>query len=177
MGPESAGIEVIVRKLLGENRKKVVFDLSGVNYIDSTGLGILTLCSAMMQAGSGALRVAGAQPLPQKLFQLTKLDKILSFFPTVEDACRDFIGGVRRHAACGSREPFERRIRKMWSRRGFSCPRVESLMGAGSPDGQAPEYAVSMRQVPPAILLKADSNSPGKRAEAGSSEWARQVPE
>jgi len=90
MGPESAEAEVLVRKLLSENRKKLVFDLTGVSYIDSTGLGILTLCSAMMQAGSGALRVAGAQPLPQKLFQLTKLDKILSFFPTVEEACRDF---------------------------------------------------------------------------------------
>jgi len=61
-----------------------------VNYIDSTGLGILTVCSATMKAGGGALRVAGAQPLPQKLFQITQLDKILSFFPTVEDACRDF---------------------------------------------------------------------------------------
>jgi anti-sigma B factor antagonist len=90
MGPESAGIEVLVRKLLGENRKKLVFDVTGVDYIDSSGLGILTLCSAMMQAGGGALRVAGAQPLPQKLFHLTKLDKILSFFPTVDEACRDF---------------------------------------------------------------------------------------
>src|SRR5216684_1823312 len=52
MGPESAGIEVLVRKLLGENRKKLVFDLSGVNYIDSTGLGILTFCSATMQAAT-----------------------------------------------------------------------------------------------------------------------------
>jgi hypothetical protein len=34
--------------------------------------------------------LAGAQPLPQKLFQLTKLDKILTLYPTVEDACRDF---------------------------------------------------------------------------------------
>ena len=90
MGPDSAEIQVLVRKLLGEDRKKLVFDLSEVNYIDSTGLGILTVCSATMKAGGGALRVAGAQPLPQKLFQLTKLDKILSFFPTVEDACRDF---------------------------------------------------------------------------------------
>jgi anti-sigma B factor antagonist len=81
---------VLVRKLLGENRKELVFDLSEVNYIDGAGLVILTFCSATMQAGGGALRVAGAQPLPQKLFEMTKLDKILSFFPTVEDACRDF---------------------------------------------------------------------------------------
>jgi len=89
-GPESAGIEVLVRKLLGENRKKLIFDLSGVDYIDSMGLGVLTFCSATMQAGGGALRVAGAKPLPTKLFQLTKLDKILSFFPTMEDALCDF---------------------------------------------------------------------------------------
>ena len=82
-GRESAGIEVLVRKLLGETRKKLIFDLSGVDYIDSMGLGVLMFCSATMQAGGGVLRVAGAKPLPTKLFQLTKLDKILSFFPTV----------------------------------------------------------------------------------------------
>jgi anti-sigma B factor antagonist len=90
MGPDCAAIEAQVRKLLAENRKKLVFDLSGVDYIDSAGLGVLTFCSATMQASSGALRVAGAQPLPKRLFEVTKLDKILSFFPTVEDACRDF---------------------------------------------------------------------------------------
>ena len=89
-GPESEGLEALVRKLLRENRKKLILDLTGVDYIDSAGLGVLTFCSATMQSGGGALRMAGAQPLPQKLFQMTKLDKILSFFPTVEDACRDF---------------------------------------------------------------------------------------
>ena len=89
-GPETEGIEALVRKLLGENRKKLILDLTGVDYVDSSGLGTLTFCSATMQAGGGALRMAGAQPLPQKLFHVTKLDKILSFFPSVEDACRDF---------------------------------------------------------------------------------------
>jgi anti-anti-sigma factor len=90
MGPESAGVEVLVGDLLAANRKKVVFDLSGVEYIDSMGLGVLTFCSATMLAGGGALRVAGVQALPARLFQLTKLDKILSLFRTVEDASRDF---------------------------------------------------------------------------------------
>jgi anti-sigma B factor antagonist len=90
MGPETGDIETLVGKLLRQNRKKLIFDLTGVDYIDSAGLGTLTFCSATMQAGGGALRMAGAQPLPQRLFQVTKLDKILSFYPTVEDACRDF---------------------------------------------------------------------------------------
>jgi anti-anti-sigma regulatory factor len=82
-GPEGESIETLVRKLLGENRKKL-------EAVDSAGRGTLTFCPATMQAGGGALRRAGAQPLPQKLFQVTKLDKILSFFPTAEDAGRDF---------------------------------------------------------------------------------------
>ena len=31
MGPDSAEIQVLVRKLLGEDRKKLVFDLTGVS--------------------------------------------------------------------------------------------------------------------------------------------------
>jgi anti-anti-sigma factor len=89
-GTECEDIEVLVRKLLGENRKKLIFDLNSVDYIDSMGLGVVTLCSGIMQAGGGALRVAGAQPQPTKIFQLTRLDKILSFFPTLEDASRNF---------------------------------------------------------------------------------------
>jgi anti-anti-sigma factor len=89
-GPECESIEVLVRKLLGENRKKLIFDLSGVDYIDGMGLGVVTLCSAIMRSGGGALRVAGAQAQPTKLFQVTKLDRILSSFPTVQDALRNF---------------------------------------------------------------------------------------
>ncbi len=42
---------------------------------------------------------------------------------------------------------------------------------------QPPEYAVPIRQVPPATLLKANSNKSANRADTGSPGWARQVPE
>jgi hypothetical protein len=42
---------------------------------------------------------------------------------------------------------------------------------------QPPEYAVPIRQVPLAILLKAKSNKSEKRADAGSPDWVRQAPE
>lgn len=90
IGRESARIEMLVQDLLAKDKKKVVFDLTGVGYIDSTGLGIVTFCSAAITEAGGALRVAGVQPLPEKLFQITKLDKIIRFFPTVSDACQEF---------------------------------------------------------------------------------------
>lgn len=72
MGPESTEIQVLVRKLLGENRKELVFDLSG-NYIDSAGT-----------AGSRGA-AAAAEALSDD--QTRQNPELLS---TVEDACRDF---------------------------------------------------------------------------------------
>ncbi|MBI3696483.1 MAG: STAS domain-containing protein [Acidobacteria bacterium] len=90
LGRESQRIEMLVKELLQQNRKKLVFDLAGVTYIDSTGLGIITFCSATAQAGGGALRVAGASGIAEKLFQMTRLDKIIPLYPSVDQACQDF---------------------------------------------------------------------------------------
>lgn len=89
IGRESARIEMLVKDLIAQSKKKVVFDLTGVDYIDSTGLGIVTFCSASIAEAGGALRVA-AHGLPEKLFQVTKLDKIIRFFPTAAEACQNF---------------------------------------------------------------------------------------
>ena len=90
IGRESQRIEMLVKDLIAQNKKKLVFDLSGVGYIDSSGLGIVTFCSAAIAEAGGALRVAGAQGLAERLFQVTKLDKIIGFYPTVDAACQDF---------------------------------------------------------------------------------------
>jgi anti-anti-sigma factor len=90
LGRESQRVEMLVNDLLSKNQKKLVFDLTGVGYIDSTGLGIVTLCSATVAEAGGALRVAGASGLADRLFKATKLDQILSFYPNVEAACQDF---------------------------------------------------------------------------------------
>ncbi len=90
LGRESQRIEMLVRELLVQGHKKLVFNLAGVDYIDSTGLGILTFCSASVSEAGGALRVAGASGIADRLFRMTKLDQILSFYPNVEAACENF---------------------------------------------------------------------------------------
>src|SRR5438105_3396421 len=44
LGYECQDVEVAVEDLVRNGSKKVVFDLSGLEYIDSTGLGIIVMC-------------------------------------------------------------------------------------------------------------------------------------
>ena len=90
MGPESAEAEVLVRKLLSENRKKLVFDLTGVGYIDSTGLGTLVAahCSAKTQGAS--LRLCHLGSKFQELLQITKLVTVFDVYDTEAAAVASF---------------------------------------------------------------------------------------
>jgi anti-sigma B factor antagonist len=90
LGRESQRIEGVVRELLAQNVKRLVFDMTGVEYTDSAGLGILTFCFATMKKSGGALRFANPNGRVLELFRFTMLDKVFPIFPSVEDACRDF---------------------------------------------------------------------------------------
>src|SRR5574341_465972 len=55
LGRESQQIETMVKDLVNQREKKLVFDLSGVDYIDSSGLGVLTYAFKAMQDSGGVL--------------------------------------------------------------------------------------------------------------------------
>jgi len=86
LGRESQRIETVVDELLREGSRKLIFDLGAVTYIDSAGLGMITLCSGKVAEGGGVLRVAGATGLAAKLFKITRLDTVIPFYETVEAA-------------------------------------------------------------------------------------------
>lgn len=90
LGPESQRIEPLVRDLLRRDEKKLIFDLAGVDFVDSTGMGIVAYCSAIMTRAGGAFRVVGASGRVQQLFQITRLETFLPVYPTVAAACRGF---------------------------------------------------------------------------------------
>jgi anti-sigma B factor antagonist len=88
LGRESQQIETSVKDLLGEGHKNIILDLSGITYVDSTGLGIVTFCSSHVTQAGGKFAVAGATGLPAKLFQMTRLDTIIRLYPSLEAACQ-----------------------------------------------------------------------------------------
>ena len=54
----SAGIMALVLQSIEAANKKVVFNMAGVNYIDSSGLGTLLSSSSKIKNAGGALVIA-----------------------------------------------------------------------------------------------------------------------
>jgi anti-anti-sigma factor len=68
---------------------RVVIDLSGVSFIDSTGLRTLLEAHARSQADGNRLRIAGASDQARRLFSLAGLlDRLPLLPPTGDDAGR-----------------------------------------------------------------------------------------
>jgi anti-sigma B factor antagonist len=90
MGSDSQKIEWGLAELLKENQKKVIFDLTEVSFLDSSGIGILMMCHAKLKKAGGVLRIAGARGMVQETLELTSVNKIVQFYPTTVEATQGF---------------------------------------------------------------------------------------
>jgi anti-sigma B factor antagonist len=61
LGNSLMTIENSIKRLIDEGVKKLVVDLGGLNFIDSSGIGMLVTCCGHMEQRGGRMRVAGAQ--------------------------------------------------------------------------------------------------------------------
>lgn len=80
----------IINELLERNEKKLIIDLGGVEHMDSSGAELMFECFNTVKKAGAELRFAGAKPKVARLFQITRLDTILPFFPTIESAVESF---------------------------------------------------------------------------------------
>jgi anti-sigma B factor antagonist len=69
------------------DRKRLLLDISKVQFIDSTGLGVLVSILKQMAPG-GRIAVVGARPAPMRLFQITGLDKLFALCADPQEAER-----------------------------------------------------------------------------------------
>jgi len=85
-GPESAQIESLTAGLLERGYRRLIFDLSAVKRIDSTGIGrFISALNSVQQAGAD-LRMASGPGYVRDCFRVTRLDTIFRFYPDVETA-------------------------------------------------------------------------------------------
>jgi anti-sigma B factor antagonist len=87
LGEGSAELERLVPQLVAAGARNLVFDLSGMTRIDSTGMGRFIDTYGRLKKSGGEMRLAGAAGAVRESFRLTRLDGIFSFYPTVEAAC------------------------------------------------------------------------------------------
>ncbi len=72
--------------LVAAGQSRIVVDLSGVDFIDSSGLGALIGALKSARLASGDVRIAAAGEQVRAVLSLTNLDRILVPFETVEAA-------------------------------------------------------------------------------------------
>lgn len=88
MGPVSEQIVNAVEESLRAGRRTVVFDLSGVTAIDSTGIGRFIFSYNRIAAAGGEMRMAGAQGHVFDAFHVSLLDTVFPFFESPEAALK-----------------------------------------------------------------------------------------
>ncbi len=90
LGVDSQQLSDVIPQLLSEGRTKLIFDLSGVTHIDSTGIGRFIDAYSRLMKVSGKMRLAGANGPVRESFRVTRLDTVFSFYPTVDEARAGF---------------------------------------------------------------------------------------
>ncbi len=68
------------------DRPRVVLDLRGVGFIDSTGLGVVVGLLKRVRTADGDLRLVVDEPRVRRVFEITDLTRVFRMFATVEDA-------------------------------------------------------------------------------------------
>src|SRR5947207_15632827 len=61
LGRECQRVESLVEDLVKRRAKRVIFDLTGVDYTDSAGIGMLALAAGKMKESGGSLTVVAPE--------------------------------------------------------------------------------------------------------------------
>jgi anti-sigma B factor antagonist len=69
---------------------KLVIDMEGVSFVDSTGLGSVISALKQIRSSEGDLRLAAPNQQVRVVLELTTLDRVFPYFATVEEALTGF---------------------------------------------------------------------------------------
>src|ERR1700739_4924499 len=73
-----------------ENAPTMILDLSGVPYLDSSGLGSLVSASTSCAKAGRRMALTGVNKRVRKVFEITKVEQVFLMFPTLSDAIEAF---------------------------------------------------------------------------------------
>jgi len=76
--------------IIGQSAKKIVLDLGGVTYIDSSGLATLIEVLRRIKREGGTLHLCRLPDKVRSLFEMTKLTKLFQIYDAEEAACANF---------------------------------------------------------------------------------------
>ncbi|MCK4559927.1 MAG: STAS domain-containing protein [Calditrichia bacterium] len=85
-GPETTALHDHIRGLMKDGISKVVIDLGGVKWINSSGLGVLMAAMTTLKNSEGQMKLANVTEKVESLLMITQLIRIFDTFDSVDRA-------------------------------------------------------------------------------------------
>jgi anti-sigma B factor antagonist len=89
-GPEATELRNRLYELISTDNKKVVIDLGHVEWMNSTGLGILISGMTSLRNNEGELKLSNISEKVANLFEITKLNNVFDSYDSADDAVGSF---------------------------------------------------------------------------------------
>lgn len=87
---EVASFRRKMQEVLRWDQPRIVFDLSSVTHLDSSGIKFLLDCLSAIVRRDGELKLAALSPQAEMILEMTRVGRFFEVFPAVEDAVRSF---------------------------------------------------------------------------------------
>ncbi len=90
IGEGSVALRTTIRRLLGEGKGKILLNLAGVGYVDSSGIGEFVSSFTAVKKEGGILKLLNLTQKIQDLLAITKLLTVFDVFETEGDALASY---------------------------------------------------------------------------------------
>lgn len=89
-GDDTKEFNETLHKLIDQGKTRMVIDLGGVKFMNSSGLGMLIGGLTTMKKAEGHLKLANVTEKIESLLIITKLIKIFESYDSVDEAVKSF---------------------------------------------------------------------------------------
>jgi anti-sigma B factor antagonist len=76
--------------MIDEKKNNILIDLGGIDFIDSSGLGMLVTALRSVTKAGGTLKITSLQENPKNLFETTRLDRVFDIYDDRDVAIKAF---------------------------------------------------------------------------------------
>jgi len=96
---ESGALSNSIAQLLKEGRKQILLNLSGLTYLDSSGIGDLVRTYMSVIKGGGEMKVVGLTDKVEEILKITQLYQVFQEFQDERSALQSFPHGGKSKPA------------------------------------------------------------------------------
>ena len=86
----SEALRTGIGTMIAGGRCRIVLDMSSVDFIDSSGLGVLVASLRTAKRDGGVLKIAALNGNVRQLFELMRLDRVFELFTDVDKSLESF---------------------------------------------------------------------------------------